>query len=781
MRSLALLSVVVLGAVAHQVFSAYSPRPQAYDITPSDQVGEISGLLHHNTAGYGGRPQDNRKGLFNLLHASLHQNKPPTVLTTGQFVNELHPPVSIVVSRDTKVRKIPNRDGEVARRIKSGATVVALATTSDMLWIQIGQDAFIPTRDCRLEEPLNRERPVVKSLVPPLDIYVKEAVTARKIPDLGGKPVTTLRPNELISAIAVTPDYSWLMIGPNMFIPTISAKLGNPITPLRPPITIHLIKDTIVRDTPTDQGAYVTTLHKEDIMQAVGVTPDLKWLKISHNNYIHASAAKLGFPAPPTVVFPRPIVVQLIGDAPVVKNPNMPQNVIRRLKKDDELQAIGASADFKWLMVAKKRFIPMEFARMKNPIPKPIVLNPPVPIKLSKGVQVRTIPDNRGYVVSIARKGDKFDAIGVSADFTWLQLGKNMWIPMIAAYFRKAAPITNALVPPMKVTLLKDTKVYKVPDVFGKQVKTLGEGDTLTAVAATPDLQWLKVGEKQYILADGVKLDDQAATVPVYPFIKVVVTKDTKVYKQPNTNALPVHRLMRGEVLNINETTSDMKWLKISENQFIPTEFTAHIAHTLPLSSPVKVIVGADIKVRNVPSFAGMSVRDIKKGEKTTALETSSDFKWIKIAKDQYIPVSACVIDNSEGIDLLVVLKIRSAHVDKDPVITGKDIKQPDQKISTSQAASLLKQAFEKRINPPAQSTAAPVVDLEKSVKQLRVKEDTLVYNEPSATATPVKGLRAGALVDASGLGTNLVWLKIGQNQYIKLSATEPTEATTKK
>jgi len=529
----------------------------------------------------------------------------------------------------------------------------------------------------------------------------------------------------------------------------------------------------------------VNRLHAGDIMQAFGATSDLKYLKIGHNNYIKTQNCKLGFPAPPSINFPHPILIKLTKDAKVVKNPNEPDKIIRWLKQDDELQAFGASADFKWVMVAKKRFIPMDACRMKSAFPKPIVLNPPVGIKVAKDTPVRDLPAQFGHVISSVRKGDKLQAIGVSPDFLWLQLSKNMWIPLMSAYFRKPEPKVNPLVPPLKVTLVRDAKVYKTPDNYAKVVKVLAEGDTVPVVAATPDLEWLKLADKQYITSDAVKYDEQIKTAPIFPFLKVVVTQDTKVYKQPDEKSLPVRRIKRGELLRIHETTPDLKWLKVGDNQFIPTEVAAHVSHTVPLTPSVHMTVAADIKVKNVPAYAGMSIRDLKKGEVVTAIEVTPDYRWVKLAKDQYIPASACILQESEGKDMRVVLKIRSENVDKNPIAVPTQDSKNDASVTTSQAVNLLEQAFENRIpkktNQPATvENSTPIIGLKNQIKKLRIKEDTLVMSAPAANAVPVRGIRKGTLVDATGLGTDLVWLKIAPDQYVRISATEPTEETTK-
>jgi len=786
MRALLAVVLCACAVVAQHIDTLYAPP----EVRPSlnQPLCDIAMTMARAPQGSAGQGIDNNHGLAHLLHASLHQNIPPSYLENGQMVTELHPPVKIIITKDTKARRIPNKDAEVQRKLRSGSVVVGLATTNDLRWIQIGKNEFVRTSDCNLEESINREDPQVLPLHPPLPIFIRgSSVSVRKVPDFGGKTVTVLRKNAMVTAYAVTPDRAWIKIGDKMYVPTIACKLGDPITPLRPPLTIHLLRDSVVLSAPDHMGRPVNTLHAGDIMQAIGVSSDLKFLKIGHNNFVRTIDCKLGYPAPPSITFPRPVVIKLIKDAKVVKNPNEPDQIIRWLKQDDELQAFGASADFKWIKVAKKRYIPMDACRMKAAFPKPIILNPPVGIKIAKDTPVRNVPDQLGHAVSTVHKGDKLLAIAVSVDFTWLQLGKDMWIPLMSAYFRKPEPKVNPLVPPLKVVLLRDAKVYKTPDNFAEVVKVLGEGETVPVVGATPDLEWLKLADKQYITSDSVKYDEQLKTAPIFPFLKVVVNQDTKVYKQPSESSLPVRRIKRGGILRIHETTPNLKWLKIGDNQFIPTQTASYVAHTIPLTPAVRMTVAADIKVKNVPAYAGMSVRSLKKGEIVSALEVTPDYRWVKLSKDQYIPAGACVLQESEGKDMQVVLKIRSENVVKDPIAAPTQAAKSDTSVTTSQAVNLLEQAFEKRIpkqTKPAvatKETSAPVVDLKNQIKKLRIKEDTLVMSAPAANAVPVRGIRKGTLVDATALGTNLVWLKIGPDQYVRISATEPTDDTTKK
>lgn len=742
---------------------------QAYEVTDNQKLREVGDLLkaQPETANANG-------GLMHLLHATLHMNLPPSYKENNVMVNELHPPVKVTAQVATKARKVPHRDAEATRRITAGSVLVALATTPDMLWVQVGANQYVPTKHLSLEEPLRREQPVVSRLVPPLEVHARGPAVVRKIPDIGGKPVARLAGGELLTAEAVTADYAWLMLGPNQFIPTAAVKLGDPSTPLLPPLTIHMKRDTVVREGPRMDAKAVTTLTKGDIMQALAVSSDLMWLKLAHHSYVRTFDCKLGLPLPPVVDFPRPLTVTLLRDAQVIKNPHHPEAILRWLHKDDELQAFGATADMKYLVVAKKRFIPMDAAKIKSALPEPLPLSPPVPIKMSRAVEVRNQPSTElGKIVMMARAGDKYDASAVSAEFDFLMIGEGLWIPMTAAFFSTPPPATSPLVPPMKVTVLKDTKARKRPDHYAKVIKVFAEGDTVTAIATTADLAWLKVGDKLYIPTDEVRLEDPTLLAPLFPALKAVLTRDTVVRKAPNDKALPVRRLKRGEVLDVHETTTDMMWLKLGENEFVETAAAAHVQHTVPLTPPVKVVVAADIAVRGVPSFAGMPVRNITKGEVLIAKEATPDNRWLLIAKDQYVPASGCVLHDSEGKDMGVVLKIRSKNVDKSGQQRREADAAPSPRAETSAIAKLVANAVATGAKTEA---PAPVADLKTKISQLRVKEDTLVMSRPDPASTPVRGIKKGELVDATGLGTNLVWLKIDDGAYIKLAATEPVK-----
>jgi len=566
-RVLCILSVGIALALAQDNIMIKNLRTRAQDF---DNLKEVGSILSANAAQERTHPPvlgeplrdpsalDSRHGLLHVLEASLALSKKPLTMPGGHMVNELHPPVPVILNRITKIRRIPNHGGEVVRRAPADAKLVAIATTTDMLWLQVGAHEFVLTKDCKLEEPHHAGKRAVVPLHPPLPIHVKEEVTVRKMPDINGKSVGLLVAGDTVSAIGVTPDYAWIQIGHKQFIPTAFAKLGDPTTPLTPPVTIHVSVDSAdVRDIPSNEGSVVTTLYRGDVLRAVAVSSDFQWLKISKNNYIPTIATQVGLPYPAAVRFPQPVAVKLAEKVPVVKNPNEPQYVLRTLEKGDEVLAIGSTEDFKWLEVAHHRFIPLRSARLARSIPKPIRLNPVVPIKLGADTPVRHIPDMRGRTMAILKKGDKTEAIGVSADFSWLQLGQNMFIPLASAFFRKADPIMNPIVPPVIITLKTDATVYKRPGDNEKIVKTLPIGDSLTAIATSPDLEWIKIGDKQYIKASTATLIDQPTTTPLFPAVKVVVIRDTKILKFPKPDAMVVHRIKRGETIKSNATTSD--------------------------------------------------------------------------------------------------------------------------------------------------------------------------------------------------------------------------------
>jgi len=736
-----------------------------------------------------GTPMENNSldtdhGLVHAMHAALHLEKQQRT-EGGHLINELHPPLKVTVNRITKVRRIPNHGGEIVRKVPADAKLVALGTTPDFVWLQVGHDEFILARDCSLEENKKATKPEVIPLEPPLPIHVKEEVTVRKLPSVNGKAVGLLQGGDLITATGATPDYSWIQIGHKQFIPSVFAKLGNPTTPLDPPVTVHVIADVAkVRDIPSYEGAVITTLSRDDVFKVIAVSSDMKWLKIAKNNYIPAATVKVGMPQPTVIRFPEPIMVTLANDTAIVKNPNEPQWIINSLKQNDEVLAIGTTADFKWLQLGHKRFIAMETARLKSAIPEPIKLEPAIPIKLAIDTPVRHIPDNRGRMMAILKKGEKTEAIGVSADFSWLQLAEHMFIPLANAFFRRAEPVVNPVVPPMSITLRKDATVYKRPEEGAKVVRTLTLGDALTVVATTPDLEWLKIGNKEFIKADTAIMKEKPATSPLYPAVKVVVIRDTKIFKSPEEGAMVVRRIKRGETLKAGATTNDLKWLVLSDNEYILTDDVAHIPSTTPLKPAVKIVIASTIKVRNVPAFSGRAVKTLKRGEVVMASEVTLDYKWFKIGKHMYVPAAACSLHESEGKNLILVVKARNTPLPAKPQVVHPAMRTPAppsaQHLASriSSVRKIQEQTNAEKVHELEQhiSNNRPVNPLTQ-MKQFKednvlAKKDAYVYSKPDDSAEKVNQFTKDTIVNVRAMDNNANWMQINQDEYIKTSDT---------
>ena len=697
------------------------------------------------------------------------------------MINELHPPLKVTVTRITKVRRIPNHGGEIVRKVPVDAQLTAFGTTPDFVWLQVGHDEFILARDCNLEENKKATRPDVIPMQPPLAIHVKEEVTVRKMPSINGKAVGLLQGGDLVTAIGATPDYSWIQIGHKQFIPSVFAKLGDPTTPLNPPVTVHVIADFAkVRDIPSYEGAVITTLARDDVFKVIAVSADLKWLKIAKNNYIPAATVKVGMPQPTVIRFPEPIMVKLANNTAIVKNPNEPQWIVNTLKENDEVLAIGTTSDFKWLELGHKRFIAMEAARLKSAIPEPIKLEPAIPIKLAIDTPVRHIPDNKGRIMAILKKGDYSEAIGVSADFSWLQLAEHMFVPLANAFFRKAEPVVNPVVPPMSISLRKDAKVYKRPEDDAKVVRIITLGDSLTVYATTPDLEWLKIGEKEYIKSDTAIMKEKPATSPLYPAIKVVVIRDTKIFKTPEQGAMVVRRIKRGETLKANATTTDLKWLVLSDNEYIMTDDVAHVATTSPLNPPVKIVISSTIKVRNVPAFSGRAVKTLQRGEVVMANEVTRDYKWFKIGKHLYVPAAACSLHESEGKNLILVVKARNTPLPSNPEVVHpamRTIAPP----SAHEVASKLDAVhmLQEQTNADKfkmlsehishQHPTSPFTQMRDGKEDnVLIKKDAYVYDKPDENGQKVKQLTKDTLVNVRAIDANSNWLQINQDEYVQ-------------
>lgn len=707
----------------------------------------------------------------------------------GHLINELHPPLKVTVSRITKVRRIPNHSGEVVRRVNTDASLVALGTTPDFVWLQVGPSEFILTRDCKLEEQKSDRKVEVIALAPPLPLHVKEEVTVRKMPSVNGKAVGLLEAGDMVTAVGATPDYAWLKIGHKQYIPSVFAKLGDPTTPLNPAVTVHVIADSAkVRDIPSYEGAVVTALARGDVFEAVAVSADMKWLKIAKNNYIPAAAVKVGLPPPTTVTFPEPITVKLAEQASVVKNPSEPQYVLRTLEQGDEVLAIGTTSDFKWLQLAHKRFIPIQSARLQSAIPDALPLSPAVPIKLATDTPVRHIPDTRGRVMAILKKGDHADAVGVSADFSWLQLGENMYVPLASTFFRKADPVMNPVVPPMSIKLRKDAEVYKRPEDGAKVVRVAPLGDALQATAASPDLEWIKVGEKEYIKADAAVAYDAPELSPLSPPVKVVVIRDTKVFKAPAADTMVVRRIKRGETLKSAAVTADMQWLQLSANEYIKVEDVAHVATTSPLRPAVKVVVASSIKARNVPAFSGRAVKTLQRHEVVLAQEVTRDYKWFKIGKHMYIPAAACVPHESEGKNLVLIVKARNTPTAPQPAASQvvhpavRPVAPPTADrlaAKVSAVTEIQEETNEEKVrrlqqNIMNQHAVNPKMSMERvpAISNVFLARTTPVYSKPDVDAEKVRELPRGTAVTVSAMDRRARWLQIGQDQYIEAANT---------
>jgi len=222
------------------------------------------------------------------LRASLHEH--PTMRSTGRVVTELHPPVHVTIGRTTKVRRIPHHEGEIIKRLPTGTPVVAIGATPDLLWLQIAEHEFLPTRDCNFAAPDDRRSVPVIPIEPALNAYVasKERVIVRKYPNEKGKAAGYLAHHDRIKIVGVTQDYSYAQIGHKQFVPIVALKAGNPLIELNPPVTIHIERSTPVYDMPTSfkdsiEGNVVSTLSKDDVVTAIATTEDYKWLKLVVN------------------------------------------------------------------------------------------------------------------------------------------------------------------------------------------------------------------------------------------------------------------------------------------------------------------------------------------------------------------------------------------------------------------------------------------------------------------------------------------------------------------
>jgi hypothetical protein len=269
--------------------------------------------------------------------------------------------------------------------------------------------------------------------------------------------------------------------------------------------------------------------------------------------------------------------------------------------------------------------------------------------------------------------------------------------------------------------------------------------------------------------------------------VKVVVIRDSKIFKAPEEGAMVVKRIKRGETLKATATTVDLKWLVLGKNEFILTDDVAHVATTTPLSPPVRVVVASSIKARNVPAFSGRAAKPLARGEVLNALEVTHDYKWFKIGKELYVPASACVLHESEGKNLLITLKARNSPLPQNPTAlvhpAMRPLAPPDastlndspmeqrkitEQVTPDKVRQLVEQQQKKKKHTPQAIEMEPV----QTITHIRVTQDTPVYYKPSLNASIVKELPKGTLVSAQAIDSGLKWIQIGKEEYIEIEHT---------
>jgi len=749
-----------------------------------------------------GQVFDERLDLQELLKQSLKER--PTMLSTGHVVTELHPPARVSISRTTKVRKIPHHAGEIIKRLPAGTPVVAIAATPDLMWLQIGEHQFIPTRDCKFEFSDEQRSAAVFPIEPPLNVHVavNKKVIVRKIPNDKGKPVGYLAKGDMVRAIGVTRDYSFVQIGHKQFVPTTALKVGDPLIPLDPPLTVHIARKTPVLDMPSNnatsvQGNVVSTLSKDDVVEAIATTTDYQWMKLASGSYIRTDATRMGLPHPAATLFPQALLIKIHEPAPVIKNPRHPELVLRTLRKGDQLQAFGVTNDFRYLVLAHHRYIPLLSARLVSPISKPISIKPSIPIKLNKDEIIRHIPDPHGRVMSRAKKGEELQVIGVNPEFSWLQLGDRQWIPLTSASIRRIIAPLRELNPAIQVTIKEDVQIRRRPDYTAKKRKTIMAGSVVTAVAATPDAEWLKLSEKEYIPADSAILIPVPSVAPLTPPINVVIVSDAKVYQSPNVRSVVVKRLARGEIVKAVGTTTDLRWIKLSDNNFLLTSFASNIPSMIPLVPSIRFTVATLVKERNIPAFSGMAIRTIQKGETVIATETSPDYKWVKVGHQRYLPTSALLLDEDKDVDMIILMKQRSgknALKAESGKLTTKSLHIRKPKVAVTSTTPLAAEQLNRNIHEIEGETALEFEGIRRPtpvevpsqgrmqrfnsvdqapIKQLRIVSDAAVMNAPRTDATQIRSIRKGTKITAYAVDKDMNWLQIGPSEYIKLDSTD--------
>ena len=579
-------------------------------------------------------------------------------------------------------------------------------------------------------------------------------------------------------------------------------KAGNPLVELKPPVTVHIARETPVYDMPRSvkhgiDGQVVSSLNKGDVVTAIATTENYEWLKLASGAYVKTDATRMGLPHPAYTLFPKSMLVKIGQSCDVIKHPSHPEMALRTLSKGDQLEVFGVTNDFKWLVVAHHRYIPILAARLVSPLPKEIPLTPAVPIKLTKDEIIRHIPDEKGRIMTKGKKGEELEAIAVTDDFTWLKLADRQWIPMTSATMRHVIRPLRTLKTPIQVTIKEDVAVRRRPDAAAKKRRVIAAGTVVTAVAATPDADWLKLSEKEYIPSEAGLLLPVPSIAPLTPPINVIILRDAKVYQSPNLNSIVMKRLPRGEVVKVVGTTTDLKWLKLADNRFLETHFASHVPSLISLVPPVKFVVATPVKARNVAAFAGMSIYEVKKGERVVGSETTPDYKWVKIGEGRYLPTSALLLDESEGETFEILMKQRTGEAAREAEhggrLTSKSLAPRRQNIETTSTTPLAvrklydaqeqmrRTKHSKFVQSGSVPTEIPTSGLFQRtanrsgtpLKQVKVVLDAPVMNAARDDATQVKTIRKGTLVTVYAVDRNMKWLQVGPSEFIKLQKTD--------
>lgn len=633
-----------------------------------------------------------------------------------------------------------------------------------------------------------------------------ERVVVRKFPNEKAKGVGYLLPGDRVKIIGATRDYTFVQLGHKQFVPTVTLKAGNPLVELSPPVQMHIARHTPVYDHPLSakysiDGEVVSSLEKGDVVHAVATTEDYEWLKLGPRAYVRTEATRMGLPHPSVTIFPKPLFVKLGEGCRVIKNPATPDIVVRTLSKGDQLEVLGVTNDFKWLVVARHRYIPILAARLVSPLPKEVPLHPSVSVKLASDEVIRHIPDAHGRVMMHGKRGEEFSAIAVTEDFEWLKVGERQWVPLRSVKpHRDVAPL-RVLSTPIQVTLKDDAAVRRRPDKTSKKRRTIAAGTVLTATAATTDAEWLQISEKEFIEASKGVLAPVPSVSPLTPAIQVVVVRDAKVYQSPDHNSVVLSRIARGEVVKVVGTTTDLKWLKLGENRFMATQDGSHVPAMVELRPAVSFVVATAVKARNVPAFAGRGVMTMPKGSSVVGTSTTVDHKWVRVGEGRYLPTAALVLADGEGDgNMKHVLEQRTGESSRKAEHGGRlttktlapRLANVERAVTTPAGASALlhtqnelqmqrRSEFERTtpapMNVPASGAFQRTANREHiPLRQVRVVADAPVMNAARDDATQVKTLRRGTLATVLAVDSNLRWVQVGHNEFIKLDATDVAE-----